>query len=360
VVAGTHSVTVSDANACTVTVTATLTEPAPYSIALNKTDLQCFGNSDGTATLTVSGETSPYTYFWSNFNTTNATTGLHGGPFTVVIEDANGCDTIMTGTINEPAQMDVNLTPVEPLCADAGNGAITTTIVGGTPTYTFNWTGSNGFTSTQQNPTVGSGAYTVTVTDANGCTATESTGVNAPQPFVITVIAINPSCQGDSTGAATVSSNGGAAPLQYAWSNGVTNGAGYIEKLRRGFYAVTVTDANGCSGTGQTFLTDPTVDPESCKPDKFVVLVPTAFSPNGDNVNDKLVAIMRNVQKLEMHVFNRWGEEVYNNTAMLPGDGWDGTFRGKEQPIGTYVYVFNVTYDNGVHATEKGTATLIR
>ncbi|MFN8297583.1 MAG: gliding motility-associated C-terminal domain-containing protein [Chitinophagales bacterium] len=360
VVAGTHSVTVTDANGCTVTSSATLTQPQPFNIQLSSTNLLCYGATDGTASVTVSGETAPYTYFWNNFSTAPNVTGLDDGPFSVVIEDVNGCDTIVIGTITSPAELNIQLTPVEPLCADSGNGAINTTVTGGISPYSYSWSGTGGFTSTQQNPQVGSGAYTVTVTDANNCTATESTGVNAPQPFVVTLIGINPNCQGDSTGAVTASTNGGVLPLTYNWSTSVLDTAAYIEHAHRGAYAVTVTDANGCQATGQTFLDDPVVDPESCKPDKFVVLVPTAFSPNSDNRNDRLVAIMRNVQKLQFFVYNRWGELVYENDNMLPGDGWDGTFRGKDQPVGTYVWTFNVTYINGVHATEKGSATLIR
>lgn len=360
VVAGTHNVTVSDANACTVTVTSTLTEPTPYNISLSTTNLLCYGATDGTASVTVSGETSPYTYFWSNFSTTTSVTGLNAGPFSVVIEDVNGCDTIVTSTITSPTVINIQLTAFEPLCADSGNGSITTVVTGGTAPYGYHWTSNGGFTSTQQNPLVSSGSFNLTVTDANNCTETDAIGVNAPSPFIVTVIGINPSCIGDSTGAVTASSTGGVAPMKYAWSTSLADTAAFVEKIRRGFYAVTLTDANGCQASGQTFLDDPATDPESCKPDKFVVLVPTAFSPNGDNVNDKLVAIMRNVQKLEFSVYNRWGELVYSNTNMLPGDGWDGIFRNREQPVGAYVWEFNVTYINGVHATERGTATLVR
>jgi gliding motility-associated-like protein len=360
VVAGTHTVTVSDANVCTVTSTTALTEPTPFSINLTSTNLLCNGGTDGTATVNVSGATPGYTYFWSNFNTTPSTTGLNGGPFSVVIEDANGCDTIVTGTITEPAGMDVLLTANEPLCADSGNGSITTLVTGGTSPFTYSWTGTGGFTSSAQNPTVGSGSYTVTVTDVNGCFETGSVGVNAGEPFSVSVIAINPNCIGDSTGAVTASTTGGSSPLTYNWSTGATGSAAYVEKIPKGSYAVTVTDANGCQASGQAVLADPATDPESCKGDKFVVLVPTAFTPNGDNINDRLVAIMRNVQKLELSVYNRWGQLVYNNTNMLPGDGWDGVYNGIEQPMGTYVYSFTVTYINGVRTTDNGSATLIR
>ncbi len=360
VTANTYTVVVSDASLCTATATATLTEPTPYNIALSTSNLLCYGATDGTASVTVSGETSPYTYFWSNFSTAPSITGLDGGPFSVVIEDVNGCDTIVTSTITSPGEIDIQLTAFEPLCADSGNGSITTVVLGGTSPFGYNWTGTGGFTSTQQNPQVGSGSYSVTVTDANNCTGSESTGVNAPSSFTVSVVGISPTCIGDSSGAAVASTAGGTGPYTYVWSSSPSDDLSYIEHLPRGAYSVTVTDVNGCQSTGQAVLSEPATNPESCKADKFVVLVPTAFSPNGDNINDKLVAIMRNVQKLEFSVFNRWGEQVYTNSNMLPGDGWDGIFRNREQPMGSYIWVFNVTYINGVHATERGTATLVR
>lgn len=358
--AGTHSVTVTDANACTATAAHTLIEPAPYTVALSTTNLLCYGATDGSASVNVSGETSPYTYFWSDFATTSSTSGLDDGPFSVVIEDANGCDTIVTSTISSPAEITIQLTPVEPLCSDSGNGSINTVVTGGTSPFNYSWTGTGGFTSTQQNPQVGSGSFTVTVTDANNCSASESAAVTAPSAFIVTAIGINPGCIGDSSGAVAASTSGGNGPFTYAWSNSPNHNLAYIEQVPQGSYAVTVTDANGCQATGQATLSEPANNPESCQADKFVVLVPTAFSPNGDNMNDRLVAIMRNVQKLDFSVYNRWGELVYTNANMQPGDGWDGTFRGKEQPVGSFVWTLNVVYTNGVHATERGVATLVR
>lgn len=358
-IAGTHSVVVTDANGCTTSSSATLTQPQPYNVSVSSTGLQCFGGTNGSATVTVSGQTSPYTYFWNNFATTSTVTGLDGGPFSVVIEDVNGCDTILTGTITEPSSIDIQLSATEPLCADSGNGTINTTVIGGSSPFTYSWTGSSGFTSALQNPQVGSGSYSVTVTDNNSCTATAAIGVNAAQPFTLEVVAIDPACIGDSSGAVVANTTGGNTPFSYQW-NASQNDESYLELIPKGTYSVTVTDANGCQVSGQAIISDPVVNGSSCTPDKYVVLVPTAFSPNGDNVNDRLIAIMKNVQKLQFRVYNRWGELVYENQNMQATDGWDGTFRNKPQPVGTYVYTFDVEYLNGVRAQEKGASTLIR
>jgi gliding motility-associated-like protein len=357
--AGTHSVVVTDANGCTTSSSATLTQPQPYNVTVSSTGLQCFGGTNGSATVTVSGQTSPYTYFWNNFATTSTVNELNGGPFSVVIEDVNGCDTILTGTITEPASIEVQLSATEPLCADSGNGTINTTVTGGSSPYAYSWTGSGGFTSALQNPQVGSGTYSVTVTDNNSCTATAAIGVNAAQPFTLEVVAIDPACIGDSSGAVVANTTGGNTPFSYQW-NASQNDESYLELIPKGTYSVTVTDANGCQVSGQAIISDPVVNGSSCTPDKYVVLVPTAFSPNGDNVNDRLIAIMKNVQKLQFRVYNRWGELVYENQNMQATDGWDGTFRNKPQPVGTYVYTFDVEYLNGVRAQEKGASTLIR
>jgi gliding motility-associated-like protein len=88
--------------------------------------------------------------------------------------------------------------------------------------------------------------------------------------------------------------------------------------------------------------------------------LPTAFSPNGDGINDKFhIVRWLNIQKLkEFAVYNRWGEKIFATTDLY--EGWDGTFRNREQPMSTYVwYAIGLTKD-GEEVVKKGNVTLVR
>lgn len=90
------------------------------------------------------------------------------------------------------------------------------------------------------------------------------------------------------------------------------------------------------------------------------ILIPNAFTPNGDGVNDvfKLINISQGQQLLEFKVFNRWGTVVYTSTD--PAQGWDGRYRNAEQPVGVYGYGIRIQYGDGVIETYRGTVTLVR
>ncbi|MBK8845181.1 MAG: SprB repeat-containing protein [Bacteroidetes bacterium] len=169
--AGTYTVTVTDANGCTKTLSQTVTQPSTLDVIIsNFTNVGCNGASNGTINITASGGTTPYGYVWSNGSTIQNQTGLAAGTYTVTVTDANGCTKTASQILTQPSTFDViisNFTNVG--CNGASNGTINITASGGTTPYGYVW--SNG--STIQNQTgLAAGTYTVTVTDANGCTQT--------------------------------------------------------------------------------------------------------------------------------------------------------------------------------------------
>lgn len=107
----------------------------------------------------------------------------------------------------------------------------------------------------------------------------------------------------------------------------------------------------GCQGTARNYKI-------TVKPLDKDVFVPNVFSPNGDGKNDKLFAYGNYVDKLEMRIFNQWGEQIIIiNSLNL---GWDGTHRGKPQPVGVYVYVLKAIMTDGRTINKKGSITLLR
>jgi gliding motility-associated-like protein len=115
---------------------------------------------------------------------------------------------------------------------------------------------------------------------------------------------------------------------------------------------ITVNSTNGnCAGTVRTYKI-------TVLPLNRDVFVPNVFTPNGDAKNDQLFVFGNYITKLEMRIFNQWGElvKVINN----PSVGWDGTHKGKPQPVGVYVYTLRATLADGTEVNKKGSITLLR
>ena len=174
--AGTYQVVVVDPNGCSYAVHFVVTQPTLLVASLGCPscieDASCFGSSDGRATVSVSGGTTPYTYTWSHNDTLNCATALHlaAGIYTVTVTDANGCTSITSVTISQPAQT-LDITSVTPVlnhisCFNENDGSVNITVSGGTLPYQYHW--SNGAAS-EDISNLSAGTYYVTVTDAHGC-----------------------------------------------------------------------------------------------------------------------------------------------------------------------------------------------
>jgi gliding motility-associated-like protein len=245
---GTYTVTITDANGCTTQLNKTISQP---SSALNVTvasssNVSCFGQSNGSINLSVTGGTSPYTFSWNNGETTQNISGLITGTYTVSVADANGCTTTQSVTISQPSQaLNASIASSQNVnCFGGNNASIALTVNGGTGPYTYNW--SNGAT-TQNISSLTSGTYSVTVTDANGCTVSLNKTITQPIAALNATVTgtQNATCYGFNNGSITVTVSGGTSPYSYAWSNGATSQN--LTNVAAGTYSVTITDANGCT-----------------------------------------------------------------------------------------------------------------
>lgn len=164
--AGTYTVTVTDAFLCSKTASYTVTEPSLLTTSCTGSNVSCTGSSNGSANVTASGGTIPYSYNWSNGVTTSSNNNLITGTYTVTVTDGNGCTITCGYEVTEPTPSFNNI--IGP-CIGGNTGVVTAVMNGGAPPYTFSWSNS------QSNATatgLTAGTYTVTITDANNCTIT--------------------------------------------------------------------------------------------------------------------------------------------------------------------------------------------
>lgn len=253
--AGNYSVTVTDENNCSEQIFIDLDEPLPLTVNITDVeDVECFGDETGSATATVSGGTGPYSFLWSDGQTTQTAVNLGSGDYNVTVTDANGCISFASVTINENNPIEISAIVNDASCFGFDDGSIILTVSGGSGpgTYSFAW--SNGVT-TQDNPDIPAGSYTVVVTDANLCTAEDTYVVNEPDSIVITETITPVTCFGDSDGEINVIVAGGTPPYTYEWSTGASTPV--ISGLTSGNYDLTVTDANNCIVNVSYFVPQP-------------------------------------------------------------------------------------------------------
>ena len=238
--AGTYTVTASDSRGCRVIQSVTITQPARLVATATGGNTSCGATNNGSASVSASGGTAPYTYLWSNGATTANISNLTVGTYTVTVTDSKGCTATSTATVGTSVNLTVTISSIRAACG-TNNGSATANVSGGTAPFTYAWS-NGGNTATVSN--LGVGIYTVTVTDKNNCTGTSSVTITDAPPFALIITANNISCFGNTNGNATAFVEGGTAPYSYAWSNGANTAA--ITNLAAGTYTVTATDSRGC------------------------------------------------------------------------------------------------------------------
>ncbi len=242
--AGVYTVTVTDLNSCSVTTSVAVTTlNGPTDSITTTTNNLCFGGSNGSATVGVSGGSPGYTYSWSNGATSSTVNGLTAGSYTVFVTDNAGCATSAVATLVDPAQLRDSITnAVNLACNGVTTGKATVGVAGGTSPYSFSWS-SGGSSATETG--LAAGSYTVTVMDNNGCSATASVSLTQPPAWVDSVTALYNGCIAQNNGMATISVGGATPPYTYSWSNGATTAT--ATGLGAGTYTVDVFDKNACA-----------------------------------------------------------------------------------------------------------------
>ncbi len=242
---GDYTVTVTDSKNCQVIQDYTITQPEELLANTSATDETANDANDGTATANPTGGVSPYSYSWSNGESTQTISGLAPGSYTVTVTDDIGCTSIESVSVAEfgclGLAIEISQTNVQ--CNSECNGILEITgVTNGASPFIYTW--SNGKTTTKID-SLCPGSYSVTVVDSNNCNVYGSYTITEPQVLSANATSTDETANDANDGTAISNPSGGTQSYAYNWSTGDTTHA--ISGLAPGTYFLTVTDANGCT-----------------------------------------------------------------------------------------------------------------
>jgi gliding motility-associated-like protein len=316
----------------------------------------CYSPSGSASAFAVDGSP-PYGFVWSDAAHT-ATISLDslypGGTYTVTVSDLYHCTSSASGLIGDSIEsLDIvpdSLSNVS--CYGVHDGYISVRILNSShASYQWSPAGTDSVLSG-----LTPGTYSLTATDPVGCRDTISFTITEPLPVSLS-IAPNDSTlkEGDSLSFNTLLSPYPTGSLSYDWSPNIGlscyDCAQPVFNSTSGVYHYTlVINYNGVCSVSDTV----SVKVYST----HQIYVPNAFTPNGDGVNDVYQVFPIGAKYISLRIFNRWGERVFESLDVAKG--WDGKYKGTLQPPGVYVYLVDVTFNDGYTAHDKGSVTLIR
>lgn len=245
--AGLYTVTVTDANNCIGNAYANITSTTPITVTYTTTSSSCTSPT-GSATLSISGGTAPYTTVWYTYPQQTGTTasGLMSGTYSFNVTDAAGC--VRSGTVYVPPVSVVNAgVMINNAMCKQSDGSASIVVQSGMPPYSFAW--STGAT-TSSIANAAAGYYSCTITDNLGCSVIKSPLIKSATSINLGFSVTPSSCIFTSDGSINAIVSGGTSPYTYHWSNGQKDAT--ATGLLQGKYYANVTDAAGCVQSGWT------------------------------------------------------------------------------------------------------------
>ncbi|WCL81397.1 zinc-dependent metalloprotease family protein [Saprospira sp. CCB-QB6] len=252
--AATYTVSITDANGCTVVATVIVGYNCPCngSLQLSPTAVSCASNCDGSISLQSTGLQAPVSYRWTSGATVANPINLCAGNYSVTAIDANGCVAIASTNIAQPTAMTLATGINDESCV-GNDGDLTAIVNGGTTPYSFVW--SNGSTSNSQTG-LSAGVYQLTVSDANGCELAAAYTISLDNSLATNaVVSQNASCAGYADGEAQAVGTATGLPISYNWSNGANTQT--ASGLAAGSYTVTIS-SGVCSAQRTVQVGEPT------------------------------------------------------------------------------------------------------
>ena len=363
---GTYSVLITDGSGCEIQRDFTIIEPQELTIAGLITDaIDCDNPASGSIDLQISGGNPPYSFQWSNNETTEDISGLLANNYSVIVTDSKGCTAEKEFVINRQEDLEISLeTSLYAICEtrEVYQKNIVS-VSGGVAPYVIEW--SNGIVSGNNNEimdTKTEGSYQVTVTDALGCSESIVFDVTTPNigfpdfsydSFYLSTygsLAVNDLI--------TFTNLSTEEYFNVFWDFGDGNSSEEINPThtytKRGVYEVTLTVEFilGCSySISKTIYIG----------DSYEIVIPNAFTPNNDGYNDTFRAVYYGFKYIKMQIFDTWGNLIYSeesNTNELIG--WSGRVGNKDGENGNYFYQISGNTHTDEKFSKNGAFTLIK
>lgn len=352
-----YTIQVSDANGCTATTLFSLLSPNPLNIqSISTTETSCVPNNTGSLSILATGGTPALTYsIGAAFGLSANFVNLVSGTYTATVKDANNCTASSITFIDQKQSPQfVQVSHLDLTCHNQGNGSFSAYAIGPSSIANYHVEPGNLDTNSAVFTNLNGGIYTITATDIYGCSSVTSIDIKNPDALIFTQFdARNPGCDNAQSGSIYSEVQGGTGSIEYTlWPGANTNQNGDYTLLFGKLYTVVATDANGCSISQSAQLQQ-----AICCDD---VLLPNAFSPNGDGINDEFRLINAwGIELKKFMVVNRWGNPVFETTNSQ--FGWNGRHQGELCEIGSYYYLAEYTCPaTGKKYLLKGDVMLVR
>lgn len=353
--AGTYSLNLIDSNKCLLSKIFIITEPKPLKITASQKNIICSGGNTGTATADLSGGVKPYTYRWTNGQTTSTTTGLPEGNYTVTITDANLCSAIDSFRITQSLPISISVLGVDSLCMGLYRD-LSASVQNGTPPLTYLWNPGSYTTSVIHVSPTTTTSYSVVVTDIDGCSS-------ALQVFTLRILPIPKAGfdtipYGELFTSTYLFNDLSINPIHWYWTFG--NGQDSKEQ----------SPIHSFPGTGTYYVTQVVYNQHQCTDTARVTLVlplrfviPNVFTPDGDGINDEFYIPNSGAKAYHLIVYDRWGLKIFESTSSEVR--WDGKSQaGQDMSTGTYFYtieaILQTPNNEGQVLSHKGSVALLR
>ena len=328
----------------------------PIQLGVN-VQASCPGQDNGSVEVEVYGGDPPFSFFWSNGLSGAKITDLPPGNYEVTVTDVHACQSVLGVAFEDYPAISYDFSWDDVSCFGAADGWIAFQTPDEGLMYSLN---GGPFQSDTLFSGLDGGDYELLIQDANGCFYEEFVALNEPPAVVVSL----PEEIDISLGESVVLNGevlGQPDTVLYSWVPPLWIDCFYcpsvvVQPLETMTYELSVTTADGCVETASTLIR---VSKE------YPVYIPTAFSPNGDGLNDKFFVFAGPaVSEIKMfRIFDRWGDLIYEAAGFPPNApeyGWDGTYRSKPLGAGLYTYYVFVEFIDGSDQIYRGGVHLVR